>query len=170
MRSSNAPWKCCTASDCSKFEGALATETLSRALRLEGIATSRRDSFIRGWPIEWDLIVPRPKEKPALHGLLYEPGQVAAVLEVKLSGLVNRKNALPALRQNFKLAKKAGVQVAYVAFADYGKASAVEKELGYPCFKLCDVKGRWPNSKYSDTGDFERLIAFLRDAEQAGLP
>jgi hypothetical protein len=110
-----------------------------------------------------DLIVPRGGSPPSLHGLLHEPSEVACVVEVKLSGLVDAKKTLPALRRSFNLAEEAGVKrCCYVCFVDRRKASTVEEELGFPCFKLCDVSGRWPKAKYRDTGDWPRLLDFLR--------
>jgi hypothetical protein len=72
---------------CTKVSGAMAAELIKKVLADEGIPTSARDVFIRGIPLEIDLIVPRRGQKPSL-GLLYEPQQVAAALEIKKDGIV----------------------------------------------------------------------------------
>jgi hypothetical protein len=59
-----------------KFSGAMTAELMKRVLVKEGIPTSPRDVFIRGTPLQIDLIVPYRGEEPTL-GLLYEPRQVA---------------------------------------------------------------------------------------------
>jgi hypothetical protein len=50
--------------DCRKFQGHVAVEIMKEALAAEGIATSARDVFIAGLPVEWDLLVPREGAEP----------------------------------------------------------------------------------------------------------
>ena len=71
---------------CSKYLGTLTTEVIRHALQENGIPTSGRDVFIRGIPIEFDLIIPRQGAN-CLEGILYDPEDVIAVLEIKTSGL-----------------------------------------------------------------------------------
>ena len=42
--------------DCRKFSGHVAVEIMKQVLAEKGIETSARDVFIRGLPIEWDLL------------------------------------------------------------------------------------------------------------------
>jgi hypothetical protein len=50
---------------CSEFAGAVAVQILRDALAEQGIPTSPRDVFVRGIPLEIDLVVPRPGRQPA---------------------------------------------------------------------------------------------------------
>src|SRR5208282_5371229 len=68
-----------------KFGGAAAIEILRAALSEEGIMTSRRDVFVKGFPWEIDLIVPQKKAAPWLD-MVYEPREVSVALEVKKTG------------------------------------------------------------------------------------
>jgi hypothetical protein len=129
----NACVAACERADCNKFEGHLAVEILKRALADEGIATSSRDVFIEGVPVEWDMLVPYVGASPSFNGLLYEPTQAKVAIEVKLSGLCGSKaKALSTIRGNFQLARKAGVHCAYVAFCDRQAGCATDENLGFP--------------------------------------
>jgi hypothetical protein len=44
---------------CGKFGGAATVEIVKHGLSKEGISTSARDVFIKGVPLEIDLLVPR---------------------------------------------------------------------------------------------------------------
>ncbi len=68
-----------------KFGGAAAIEILRVALNEEGIMTSRRDVFVKGFSSEIDLLVPRKDAAPWLE-LLYEPQEVVVAFEVKKTG------------------------------------------------------------------------------------
>ncbi len=59
----------CELADCNKFEGHLAVETLKQALADEGIASSARDVFVKGVPVELDLLIPRIGASPLFNGL-----------------------------------------------------------------------------------------------------
>src|SRR5450631_3710277 len=81
----NKSWDDC--GKCSKFVGAFMVETIRQALLNNGIPVSTRDVFIRKIPIEFNLIVPRHGAPDPVHGIIYEPEDVVAVLEIKASGL-----------------------------------------------------------------------------------
>jgi hypothetical protein len=152
----------CELADCNKFEGHLAVEILKQALADEGIAASARDVFIKGVPVEWDLLVPRVEAAPLFNGLLYEPAQANVAIEVKLSGLCGSKaKALSTIRGNFKLAQAAGVQCVYVAFCESQSGCATDENLGFPCFNLTWSHKPKPRE---DSGDWPRLLRFLRGA------
>jgi|HubBroStandDraft_6_1064221.scaffolds.fasta_scaffold668781_2 hypothetical protein len=54
-------WEECDAfGKCGKFAGAATVEILKQALADEGLPTSVRDVFIKGLPVEWDIVVPLP--------------------------------------------------------------------------------------------------------------
>ena len=145
---------------CSKFAGAVTVEILKAALAKESIPTSSRDVFVRGIPVEVDLLVPRQGEKPAL-GLLYEPRQVAAALEIKNSGSFGR-GTLEKIRRDFGLFREAGVCCAYVTLEErrsYRWAASAER-LGYPCFTLAWHKVT--GGPIETTEDWAALVEFLR--------
>ena|ERR1700692_2722174 len=150
----------CEAADCNKFEGHLAVEVLKQALEDEGIATSVRDVFIKGLPVEWDLLVPRVGALPLFNGLLYEPTDAKVAIEVKLSGLCGTKAiALSTIRGKFELAQAAGVRCVYVAFCDRQSGCATDENLGFPCFNLTWSHKPKPRE---DSGDWPRLLKSLR--------
>src|SRR4051794_20226944 len=71
---------------CKKLSGAMTVEWHRLALADERIPTSARDVYVRGLPIEIDLLVPTLGAKPEV-GIVYEPEQVAVALEVKAGGI-----------------------------------------------------------------------------------
>ena len=143
--------------DCRKYNGALATEVLKRALAGEGIATSARDSYVLSLDIEWDLLVLGNDAKPSFN-LLYEAEQVKVALEVKLSGVVGQ--AIATTRRNFEIARAARVKCCYVSFCDRRNAAATAEKLGFPCFNLTWSHG--PNKPREDSGQWPMLVEFLR--------
>lgn len=144
-----------------KFAGAVVVEILRAALNDEGILTSPRDVFVRGVPVEIDLIVPYKGEQPCL-GLLYEPNHVAVALEVKKSGLFG-EHALTTIRSNVAWLREAGIRCAYVTFEERQsyRWKATTENLGVPCFTLA-----WhekTDGPLQPTQDWEHLVAFLRE-------
>ena len=144
-----------------KFAGAVAIEILRAALNDEGIVTSPRDVFVRGVPVEVDLIVPYKDEKPFL-GLLYEPKQVAVALEVKKSGSFG-EGALDKIRFDFARLREAGIRCAYVTFEERQsyRWKATTENLGFPCFTLAWHKKT--DGPLEPTQEWERLVGFLRE-------
>jgi hypothetical protein len=154
-------WDVCESfGKCGKFAGAATVEILKQALADEGVPTSVRDVFIKGLPIEWDLVVPLCLAKPTLNGLIYEPAQVACALEIKLSGLHGQEDA-PRMAQNFERAKSLGVACAYVTLGERKnyRHRSTEENLNFPIFTFT-----WHTANtLADTGDWGRLVAFLRE-------
>jgi hypothetical protein len=150
----------------SKFSGAMTAELMKRVLADEGIATSARDVFIRGIPLEIDLIVPYRGEEPSL-GLLYEPRQVAAALEIKKMGAFGELT-LQTIRKNFHQLRELGVACAYVTLEERKnyRHAASEDNLGFPCFTLAWHKVM--DGPLEETRDWDRLLAFLRQCVSAG--
>jgi hypothetical protein len=143
-----------------KFGGAAAIEILRVALREERIETSRRDVFIRGIPLEVDLIVPRKGAKPWLD-LLYEPQHVVVALEVKKYGVYGEK-ARDKLKKNFASLWKKGVNCAYITFEDRESYLWRPKEefLGFPCFALAWTER--DNGELKSTKEDENWEAFVK--------
>lgn len=151
---------------CRKFLGAVTTELMRKVLADEGIPTSARDVFIRGIPLEIDLIVPHRGEEPFL-GLLYEPRQVAAALEIKKSGSFGEQT-LQTIRNNFNLLHQLKVKCAYVTLEERKsyRYAASEENLGFPCFTLAWHKDT--DADVETTGHWEKLLAFLRECMSVG--
>jgi len=148
---------------CKKFSGAMAAELIKKVLADEGIATSSRDVFIRGIPLEIDLIVPHRGQEPSL-GLLYEPQQVAAALEIKKMGSFGEET-LQTIRKNFNQLRELKVSCAYVTLEErqsYRHKATQENLGGFPCFTLVWHKGRGGDGPVEETQDWDRLLAFLR--------
>ena len=67
----NLAWDACEAfGKRGKFAGAATVEIVKQALADEELPTSVRDVFVKGLPVEWDLVVPRPLAQPLLNGLI----------------------------------------------------------------------------------------------------
>jgi|SRR5271157_487256 len=150
-----------------KFSGAMAVELLKRVLADEGILTSARDVFIRGVPFEIDLIVPHRREEPTL-GLLYQPQQVAAALEIKKMGSFGEQT-LQTIRKNFNQLRELKVACAYLTLEERKsfRYKATEENLGgFPCFTLAWHKVM--DGPLEDTHDWDRLLTFIRKCISAG--
>ena len=149
---------------CRKFGGAATIGIVKKALAEEGIPTSARDVFIKGVPLEIDLIVPRRGAKPSLGGILYEPPEVAVALEIKKCGLIG-KESLAAIRHNFRLLAAQGVCCAYVTLEERKtyRYKATPENLGVPgCFTLHWHQKETGTERFRTTKDWARLIRFLR--------
>jgi hypothetical protein len=149
-----------------KFGGAAAVETLRAELKKEGIKTSRRDVFIKGFPSEIDLIVPRKKAKPLLLDLLYEPEKVSVALEVKKSGSFG-KQGIVKIKNDFKGLRRLGVKCAYVTFEDrknYRWRPTRDRLDGFRCFALAwHKKTDGPLEPTENSEGWEALVKFLRN-------
>jgi len=148
-----------------KFGGAAAIEILRAALREEGIMTSRRDVFVKGFPSEIDLIVPQKNTAPWLD-LLYEPKDVSVALEVKKIGSFGEQGR-DKIKRDFTGLKGLGVKCAYVTFEDREnyRWRPTKKTLGFPCFALAWHKftdGPLETTKHDE--GWEALVKFLRNA------
>jgi hypothetical protein len=140
-------------------------ETIRQALQENGIPVSTRDVFIRGIPIEFDLIVPRHGARDPVHGILYEPEDVVAVLEIKASGLFdyNSKSRIEACREKV-LKENLNIFFGYVTLSENQKFHAKnfrEDEWAYPLFW-------WRGSDYGEsTGSWQKLLKDLHQCINA---
>lgn len=87
-----------------KVTGALAIEVIRRHLREAGIPVSARDVFVQGNPTEFDTLVVRASAGP-VWGIVYEPRDVAAILEIKYSGVYSQ-DVPTALQRSFHRIKE----------------------------------------------------------------
>ncbi len=161
-------WDACEAfGKCGKFAGAATVEIVREALADEGIATSMRDVFIKGLPVEWDIVIPLPSAKPSLNGLIYEPWHIACALEIKLSGLHGQED-VPRMAYNFERARLVGVPCAYVTLGERMsyRHKATPDNLKFPIFTIT-----WHTANtLTDTGDWQKLLLFIRGQLSARLP
>ena len=88
---------------CGKFKGAFLVEFVRGILSENGLHVSSRDVFIRGVPVEFDLLVLKPGAQPH-HAVFYDPSDVLAAIEVKNSGAFGEQ-AVVRLKECFSLVK-----------------------------------------------------------------
>jgi hypothetical protein len=93
-----------TTLNCAKLTGAITAQILKDAIQSQGIITSNRDIFIRGIPVEFDLIIPRLGADAELE-LVYEPQDILAVLEIKNAGSFGSKT-IEKVRNDFQAVRQ----------------------------------------------------------------
>jgi hypothetical protein len=144
-----------------KYSGAVTVEVIGEALRDAGYNVSPRDSFIRGIPIEVDLLVVRPGVEPQF-GCLYEPSDVLVAIEIKNSGSFT-KSCIETTRNNFKKITKANAEIrcCYVTLTEREtyKWRVTNDNLGHPyrAFTIFWHRGS-KNIDYQDTGDWQKFL------------
>ncbi len=154
---------------CPKYAGACTVEALRAALVAAGLPVSARDVFIRGVPVEIDLLIPRA-QAIEVDKLVYDADDALVALEVKNSGSFG-EHTLESVRRCFRLIRVASsnIECLYVTVAELQNyrwaATPANLEAGvYTLF--------WHNSarprKYEATGDWERLLAHMRDVVAGG--
>jgi len=145
---------------CSKYAGAITVEFIRLALREHGISASPRDVFIKGVPIEIDLLVPRAGTSPE-NGILYRPEDVFIALEIKNSGAFGEETSRR-IKKNFMTIQQHGEQIDcfYVTLAEREgyKWAITEGNLGFPAYTLFWYSGSGKNRRYEPSGDWQRLI------------
>lgn len=75
-----------------KLTGAIAIEVIRSRLLEVGVPVSSRDVFIAGDATEFDLLVVRKEANP-IYGIVYDPADVAAIVEIKFSGIYSQEGA-----------------------------------------------------------------------------
>ena len=147
-----------------KYGGAVAVEILRAELVKEGIPTSARDVFIRGYPCEVDILIPRLSATPQ-SALLYEPADVAVALEVKKTGSY-AKAGLDKIKSDFSILKALGVPCAYVTFEDretYLHRPNSER-IGFPCYAFAwHKKNDGPLRQVSESEGWDALLKVVRN-------
>lgn len=148
-----------------KFIGALTVEVLRENLVKEGLGVSDRDVFIKGVPNEIDLMILKNKEKPE-HRLIYNPSQVAAVLEIKFSGIFN-KEEIPRIQEFFSSVRKVNenIKCIYLVVSENTnfKYFPEEKKLGDYSFLLFEretsnLEEEFENGEIKATNDWSKLL------------
>jgi hypothetical protein len=146
-----------------KFTGAATIEALRRHLKQNDIPVSNRDVFIKGIPVEIDRLVPKPSIGSELD-LVYRPQDVAAVLEVKYSGIY-RGDVVSNLRDTFNRItdEYQHIRCVYVTMMERRgfKQAATTENLGYPAYTLHWWSGT--REQAEQTGDWEQLRQAIAD-------
>lgn len=145
---------------CTKFSGALAVELLRTHIRSSGIPVSPRDVFMKGIPNEFDLLIPTHTARPRF-GLLYDPADIHAVIEVKYRGAVGLDSETK-IRTVFRRVVRHAphIRCIYVALMETKtyKYAVTSKTLRFPAFTLV----WYQNGGYTDTGQWPRLLKALQ--------
>lgn len=153
---------------CSKYSGAITVEFIRLGLLEHGISVSPREVYIKGVPIEIDLLVPRAGAIPE-HRLLYHPEDVLVVFEIKNHGTFGEKT-VEGIRNNFATIHKYNEKIHcwYVTLLERkGYKWAITKDtLGFSSYTLFWHSGSGKNYKVEPTGDWARLITDLHSACQ----
>jgi len=151
-----------------KFTGALTIEIVRDRLIRMGVPVSSRDIYIRGYSSEFDFAVVRDDAEP-IYGILYEPKDVAAIIEVKYSGVYS-KEAPETIKQLFDGVRKRNPRIVCVYLSVCENPSIkyriMPDTLGqdHHAFTLYWVN--W-SDKILNTGDsFDSFTATLRNALQ----
>jgi hypothetical protein len=151
---------------CSKFTGALTVELIRKAFKEEGIPVSDRDVFIKGIPVEHDLIVPHSSSRPK-NRILYDNKDVRIVLEIKSRGIFG-ETAINNIRNNFEKIKRLNnkIKCIYVTISDRKtyKWKATKHNINSPAYTLFWHKGPEENMHFESTGDWARLIIDIKKA------
>ncbi|HLI62333.1 MAG TPA: hypothetical protein VKV05_02955 [Terriglobales bacterium] len=149
---------------CHKYAGALTVECLRQAFAEHGIPTSQRDVFIKGVPVEIDLVVPKTTARPD-YGICYEADDVLAALEVKSYGAFGQ-GAAERIRACFKeiLRSNPSIWCAYVTLTERKnyKYAVNCSNLEFPAFTLFWHSGPEVNPQFSSTGQWAHLISELK--------
>ncbi|MCJ7457966.1 MAG: hypothetical protein MUP17_03115 [candidate division Zixibacteria bacterium] len=155
---------------CAKFAGAVTVEIIKEALEKHGISTSPRDVFIKGIPIEIDLLIPKRGVLPK-HGILYEPQDVLVVLEIKNRGSFG-KETINNIKGNYHRIKQINKKITcvYVTLSERkGFPDRVtRKNTGFYSYTLFWHSGSGKNFKNDPTDDWQKLLEKLNEIIQRG--
>lgn len=153
---------------CSKYLGTLFVELVREALVEEGIEVSRRDCFIKGIPVEIDLLIPRQGTSPQ-HGVLYKPQDVLIALEVKAHGAYGEP-AVSGIKKNFLAIQENHdkLRCFYITLMDRKgyKWSITDESLGFPAYTLFFYSGNQEDCE--STGDWKRLLSDIKSVVERG--
>jgi len=146
-----------------KFSGAITVEAIREVLQNEGIPVSPRDVFIKGVPIEIDLLIPSPR-KTQESKLLYAPEEVLAVLEIKNAGSFGEKT-INTTRDNFNRIKQIAAKAlcCYVALAERRNFKDAVKDENIRPFKAYTLFEHDNSGNYKPTGEWKKLLEDLRE-------
>jgi len=145
---------------CKKFRGALTVEVIREHLEHEGFPVSARDVFIKGLPVEIDLLIPKGGIKPD-HGILFKPEDVLVVFEIKFSGNYGEK-ARTRLKEHFEeiTASHNYIRCAYVTVIErFTYKWKIDPEFLGPNFGVFTLNWRDAGPEQG----WDKLLAWLRE-------
>lgn len=146
-----------------KFSGTVTVELFKSALSLNGIITSPRDVFIRGLPLEIDLLIARAGTE-AKYSLLYEPKDVLLVFEIKNAGSFGDET-INRIKNNYQKIKECNPKIScfYVTLyeRDNFKWRITKENTGFSPYTLFWYSSSGKNKKPS--GDWNKLIDKIND-------
>ena len=149
---------------CKKLSGSVTIELLREAFSKQGVEVSDRDVYIRGVPIEIDLVFPVRRVKP-ISGLIYEPEDVLAAFEIKTIGCFGKKS-IDSVRNCFHRIQSANPKIycAYISLSERAgyKWAARPENVGADTFTLFWHDGKSLDRIYTPSGDWTRLIRKLK--------
>ena len=149
---------------CGKYSGALTVELIRRALQEEGVSTSARDVFIAGVPIEIDLLIPR-RDAKCRNGILYDAGDVLAVVEIKNAGSFGDKT-IETVRRTFKRITETGqsIRCCYLTLAERKgfKWAVTSVNCGGNAYTLFWYNGSGQNLRHESTGHWDRFLEDMK--------
>lgn len=136
-----------------KFSGAITTEVIRQHLMNHNFSVSNRDVFIHGIKNEVDLLIAKPSAKPK-YGILYEPKDVLAVLEIKKLGSFGQKTIVT-VQNLFNSIKEIAPHAlcCYLTVLERHnfRQSVNPENLGYPAYTLFNYKGDNIHKRHSTT-------------------
>ena len=146
-----------------KFSGAITVEVIREALQNEGIPVSPRDVFIKGVPIEIDLLIPSSSATPQKK-ILYAPEDVLAVLEIKNAGSFGEKT-ITTTRDNFRRIQEAAPQAlcCYVALAERRNFKDAVKDENIRPFRAYTLFEHDNSGNYKRTSAWKKLLEDLTE-------
>lgn len=149
---------------CKKFTGALTVELIREALLKKGFNVSERDVFIKGIPIEVDLVISKKGTKPK-NRILYQSEDVLVVLEVKSKGTFG-ESSIKSILKNFTLIKQKtkNIHCIYVTLSERKtyKWKATKNNIKSRAYTLFWHSGHESNMKFEPTCDWDKLMKNLR--------
>jgi hypothetical protein len=146
-----------------KFSGTITVELFKYALSLKRIVTSPRDVFIRGLPLEIDLLIARAGTIPK-YSLLYEPEDVLMAFEIKNAGSFGDKT-INTIKNNYHKIMKCNPKISciYVTIheRDNFRWRITEENTDFLPYTLFWYSSSGKNKKSS--GDWNKLIDKIND-------
>ena len=145
---------------CAKYCGALTTEIIRQVLKNSGVRVSARDVFIRGLPMEIDLLIYKEGVIPE-NGILFEPDDVLATIEVKNAGSFGDKT-IQTLKNNSDAIRKANgrIKCCYITLSERKGYKWAISDGNSACetYTLFWYSGSGAKRNDLPTGDWNRFL------------
>jgi hypothetical protein len=153
---------------CGKYSGALTVEFVRCGLESEGIRVSSRDVFIRGVPIEVDLIIPK-KNAWKTEQLSYEPCDVLAAVEIKNAGSFG-DSTIEMVRRNFTRIKAMNPEIrcCYLTLSERRgfRWAVTNKNCGGEAYTMFWHSGSGKKRLEESTGDWDRFLKEIKTIQE----